>query len=364
MSQAQSNPSYIEIGLIGEYSLGGLCFFSALVIFSLIFYHKPNTKIESQLYWFFALILVIFSAIRPIGLSRDDLHYLEISKNICSIVECIQLIQGSRDWGWYLFVALLKSAMPAERAILVLSGICTFIQLLIIDRLCRHKLLALTLFIPLSYLYYDFTLLRAGLALTVFFMAFYFLVRSKQFLGSTLLLSNYFFHSQGIFSIGLILFNQISRYKYIGIIVITLLVIFIYLEWTPSFEQLLPLSKNESAPYWDQYRQGLFDNQINFPLAHLLIIGYVIFILLINDSTTEEKNRDQLAFASILLAIFLAWFFAPIHAIQTRLFDFYAAPLVFLAGNLRGPRITQGITLLIAILLYIRMEFLHNWIIG
>ncbi len=349
---------------MGYYSLGFLCFFSALLVSSLISYRKPNLKVESKLYWAYALVLVTFSAIRPIGLSRDDLAYLEISKNICAITECMALIQSSRDWGWYLIISLLKSIMPGERAILVLSGICTFIQLLIVDRLCRQKLLALTLFVPFIYLYFDFTLLRAGLALSVFFIAFYYLVRSKQFLGSTLLLSNYFFHSQGIFSIGLILFNQIAKYKYIAIAVITILVVFIYLEWTPSFEQLLPFSKNESAPYWEQYRQGLFDNQINFPLAHLLIIGYVVFIFLIHNSTIEDISMNQLVLASILLALFLAWFFAPVHAIQTRLFDFYIAPLVFLAGNLGRSWITLGVTLLLAIFLYVRMELIHNWIIG
>ena len=364
MSQTQNKFSQIEISLIGEYSIGFLCLFSTLIVLSLISYRKLDPKIESRLYWISALILVIFSATRPIGLSRDDISYLEISKNICSITDCFSLIQSSRDWGWYLIISILKSVMPGERAVLVLSGICTFIQLLIIDRLCRQKLLALTLFIPFVYLYFDFTLLRAGLALTIFFTAFFCLVRSKQFLGSTLLFSNYFFHSQGIFSIGLILFNQIAKYKYVAISVITLLVAFIYLEWTPSFEQLLPFSKNESAPYWEQYRQGLFENQINFPLAHLLIIGYVLFIFLIHNSTTEEISINQLVLASILLAVFLAWFFAPVHAIQTRLFDFYVAPLVFLAGNLGNSRITVAVTLLLAILLYARMELLHNWIIG
>lgn len=354
----------LEINLIRGYSLGFLCFFSGLVLLSLVFYRKPNPETESRIYWALALILTTFSAIRPIGIGRDDLSYVEISKNICAITECVQIIQGSRDWGWYLIVSLLKSVMPGERAILVLSGICTFIQLLIIDRLCRQKLLALTLFVPLIYLYFDFTLLRAGLALTVFFIAFYCLVRSKQFLGSTLLLSNYFFHSQGIFSIGLFLLNQITKYKYVAIALITLLVAFIYLDWTPSFEQLLPLSKNESAPYWGQYRLGLFDNQLDFPLAYLLIIGYVIFLLFTNDSSSEESYSSQLALASILLAVLLAWFFAPIHAIQTRLFDFYVAPLVILVGNLRHHWTTAAATLVLAGFLYIRMELIHNWVIG
>lgn len=356
--------SFQNFNLDGLYSQGLLYLFITLISLSLYLHYRPNHKLENNIFWICAFLLTVFTLIRPLGIARDDLGYIEIQKNICVVLNCQGLPQVQRDWGWYILVSIFKSFIPGERAILLISGISTFIQLVIINQLCRQKLLALTLFLPLIYLYFHITLLRAGLALTVFFIAFYCLVRSKQFLGSILLLSNYFFHSQGIFSIGLILFNQIAKYKYIVIALIAVLVASIYLEWTPSFEQLLPFSKNESAPYWDQYRQGLFDNQINFPLAHLLIIGYVTFLLLFNDSTTEEISTNQLALASILLAVFLAWFFAPIHAIQTRLFDFYLAPLVFLAGNLGSSRITLWVTLLLAILLYARIEVLHNWIIG
>ncbi len=356
--------TFRNFNLQGLYSEGFLYFFIILILSSIYFLYKPNRKVENNFFWICAFILIVFTLIRPLGIARDDLAYIEIQKNICAILNCQGLSQVQRDWGWYILVSIFKSFIPGERAIIAISSICTFIQLLIINQLCRQKLLAITLFIPLVYLYFDFTLLRAGLALTVYFIAFYFLVRSKQFLGSTLLISNYFFHSQGIFSIGLVLFNQIAKYKYITITLIAVLVASINLEWTPSYEQILPLSKNESAPYWDQYRQGLFDNQINFPLAHLLIIGYVIFILLINDSAKEENLINQYVLASILLAVFLAWFFAPIHAIQTRLFDFFMAPLVFLAGNLGRSWITLGVSLLLAILLYTRMEILHNWILG
>lgn len=298
------------------------------------------------------------------GIARDDASYIEMTKHICAITECFQLIQSPRDWGWYLLVSIFKVFMSSERAVLALSGFGLAAQLLIINQLCREKLLALTLFLPLVYLYYDFTFLRASLALTAFFVGLYFLTYSHKILGSTILLGNYFFHSQGIFSIGIIPLHQITKHKYFVITLILALVICIYLQFTPSFEQLSFLSKNESATYWDQYQSGLFNKERAFPAAHLLIIGYITIILLINKSYFLDSPVNQYALSSLCLAVALAWFFAPIHAIQTRLFDFYLAPLVFLAGNLRPTRINLVLTLALATLLYIRMELLHNWVIG
>lgn len=351
--------------LEGIYSFGALCFFGLLIIMNFLCYKRTASQLEKPLFWVFTCLLVAFSTFRPMGIARDDLMgYVGWASGVCPIMECLKPIQSSRDWAWYFLVSILKSFMSSERAVLTISGVGTFIQLLIIYRLCRHKLLALSLFIPLVYLYYDFTLLRAGSALTFFFVGFYFLVRSREILGSGILLGNYLFHSQGIFSIGIIPFRKIAKYKHISLAILILLIASIYLGWGPSNDLLSFLSKHESTHYWNQYQAGLFTIEKVFPTAHLIILFYVILILLINQSFPETSSTEQYALGSILLAASLAWFFAPIHAMQTRLFDFYIAPLVFLVGNLRLTRAMLVITLGLASLLYIRMELLHNWIIG
>lgn len=278
--------------------------------------------------------------------------------------ECFTLIQSKRDWGWYSLIGLLKSFLPGAAALMALSAIGTLIQLFIIDRLCKQKLLALTLFIPLTYIYFDFTLLRAGSALTIYFLGFFLLVNLQKFLGSSVLLSGYLFHSQGIFSIVILPFSWVAKNKYLSTAIIIGLVACIYLQWTPTAGQLRLLSIADSKPYWDQYHEGLFSKEKLFPIANLLIIGYLIFLLLANKTSLETDLIQRYSLASILLAIFLAWFFAPIHAAQTRLFDFYIAPLVFLAGNLKSNKYTLFATLGLVILLYIRIELIHNWMIG
>ena len=64
---------------------------------------------ETYAYWFLAILLVLFSMWRPIGIALDDGSYLELFKTICPTFTCGKWVQGSRDWGWYSIVGFLKS---------------------------------------------------------------------------------------------------------------------------------------------------------------------------------------------------------------------------------------------------------------
>lgn len=354
----------ISNNLNGLFSLVGALFFSLTFILSIFTYVIKNKGVENLFYWALSFLIILFTALRPLGLGRDDFVYHQWSSQVCALAECFQFIQSPRDWGWYSLISILKSFIPSDRAPMILAAIGAFIQLFIISRLCHQKLLALALFIPLTYLYYDFTLLRAGSALTLFYVGLYFMVRSKKLLGSGILLGGYLFHTQGVFSIGVLPFSYVAKYKHISIAIILCLIGCIYLQWTPSVQQLSFLSKNEAQPYWDQFNEGSFSKERLFPVADLLIITYLIFILIADKIRISAGSIQQYALGSILLGVFLAWLFAPIHAAQTRLFDFYAAPLVFLAGNLKVNKINLFATLGLAALLYARMELIHNWILG
>jgi hypothetical protein len=356
--------SHILTQFPGSYSWIFLTFFASLVGTTVSFYIRPHESLENQLFWLAGALLVSFTAFHPLGLGRDDLAYIEISKKICPIAECLTFIDLGRDWAWYFMVGLLKIFVPSERAPLVLSAMSLLIKLYVIGKLCKHKLLALTLFIPLTYLFFDFTLLRAGVALTFFFTGLYFLINSQKVLGAINLLSNYLFHSQGIFSIAVIPFGFIAKNRYISIATITFLLACIYLQWLPPTNLMRFLTLTDSMPYRNQYQEGLFANEPLLPIAQLLVIAYCVFLLLVDKKALTIDLVEQYVLASILLGTFLAWFFAPIHLIQTRLFDFYIAPLVFLVGNLKLSKLNLSVTLGLASLLYARMELIHNWILG
>lgn len=356
----------IEDQLIGFgfYSSIFFIFFLSLVVANYFFYALPNPRAENILFWASSCLLIIFCALRPLGIGRDDAVYIGISSGRCAYFECFNLIQSSRDWMWHSLISILNSFISSERTPMILSAFATAIQLIIISRLCRHKLLALTLFIPLAFITFDISLLRAGLTLSIYFIGIYLLATSSKTIGSAVLLGNYLFHSQGIFSIGVLPFSFLAKYKNFCLAIIFFLLGCIYLQLTPQADQLSFLAKGASATYWIQYKEGVFDNQRIFPLGSLTILVYLSCILIWNLNSLMNLNIERLALGSILLAVILAWFFAPIHAIQTRLFDFYVSPLIFLVGNLRLNRWVLVTTLGLALMLYARVEFIHNWILG
>ena len=340
-----------------------ICFLS-LIGGATYIYCYPNPQRERVIFWIASLMLILFSAFRPVGLGIDDAGYVLYTKNICSFLECFKLIQSPRDYVWFSLVGLLKSFFSGEQAILLISAAGVFIQLYCIDRLCRQKLLALILFTPLIYLLFDLTILRAGFALGWYFLAIFFLVRSKFFLGGTLLASNFLTHSQAIFSIALAPFLWLSKKRRLAIALIALCLLGMYLQITPTIDQLSLFTSASVQPYLEKAMDGGYEGENKFPVIDLLLMIYLAAIIIKEDINKFSSKLNQYIVASALLAIFLAWFFAPIHAVQTRLFDFYIAPIVFLAGNLRQNKYLFFGTIFLSILIYIRMEVIHNFILG
>ena len=345
------------------FSLAFCIYFLSLIGGAIYLYGYPNPKKERLIFWIASLFLILFSALRPIGLGIDDAGYALYTKNICSFLECFKLIQSPRDYIWFSLVGLLKSFFSGEQAILLISAVGVFIQLYCIDRLCRQKLLALILFTPLIYLLFDLTILRAGFALGWYFLAILFLVRSKFFLGSAWLATNFLTHSQAIFSIALAPFLCLSKKRGVTLALMALCLFGIYLQITPSIDQLSLFTSASVQPYLEKAIGGGYQGENKFPTIDLLIMIYLVAIIIRKDINTFASKLSQYVIASAMLAIFLAWFFAPIHAVQTRLFDFYIAPIVFLAGNLKQNKYLFFGTIFLSLLIYFRMEVIHDFIL-
>ena len=129
------------------FSFGFLVFFILLVGLAIYVYIRPNSDLDQKLFWLLGLLLILFSALRPLGTGIDAPGYTEMGRTICPLIDCHQLIQTSRDQIWFTLSGALKSFFSWERSILLVSAIGVFLQLYCIDRLCRQKLLALTLYV-------------------------------------------------------------------------------------------------------------------------------------------------------------------------------------------------------------------------
>lgn len=347
------------------FSFGFLIFFVLLVVLSIYIYIHPNSDLDQILFWFLGLLLTLFSAARPIEIGIDAPGYTAIGKTICPLIDCHQLIQSSRDQIWYALSAALKSIFSWERSILLVSAIGVLVQLYCIDRLCRQKLLSLTLYVSLVYFVFDITILRAGLALSWYFLAVYMFSNKRNSVGVLLILTNYLTHSQALFSIALAPFYWLAKSKKIVFATLILCLAGIYSPLHPTSAQLstfIPITAVKI--YIDHALGGGYLGVKPFPIAGYFMLGYLVLVLSIQGVESSSIRLLRFVVASALMGTFFAWFFTSVHDIQMRLFDFYIAPLVFIAGNLRRNKFLFMATIALAILLYIRYEVMHDYIIG
>jgi hypothetical protein len=339
-------------------------YFVVLLLLSLLFYLRPNKNLENLTFISSGFLLIAFTATRPLGLAIDDLAYIEISQGICAFSDCMRPIQSPRDYAWYTGVGVLKSLIDGPQAILILASLGLTLQLYVIYKLCNQKILALAFFVPHIYLLFDFTIFRAGFALSFYFLAIYLLVSNRKWLGTSFLVSNFLFHSQGIFSVGLLPMRWLARRKTTCIMIAAILLAAIYFRLTPNIYQLAFLVKTEAAPYLQQALNGEFIQNRSFPRFGLLLIIFMLAVYILREKVLDSRAVNNYVLGSTMLALFLAWFFAPITLIQLRLFDFYMAPLVFLVGNLKRNIWSYWATSTVAILLFIRLVFINNFILG
>lgn len=321
-------------------------------------------RIDRSLFWVFGLALMAFAVLRPVGLARDDLAYVEILKTLCPEGDCSKGLPITRDWVWYGIVRLGLPHWPGNLHLaLALSGLGLLIKLFVIDRLCNQRLLALLLLIPLSFVQYDLTQLRAGLAASWMLLGIYWLIRSQVLLGGAALLSNFAVHSQAIFSPGLLAYRLFERSRWLLPVGIIVLLGMIYSGLYPSASTLNWLGLvSEAAPYFSSMQAGEYAGIKPFPWAFLLMLGYGIWLCF--TVAKEHRKVANIVAAALFLGTALAWFFAIIPTMQNRLFEFYAVPLILLAGNVGRSKLKIALTCLLAVVLYLRLELLHDWILG
>jgi hypothetical protein len=327
-----------------------------------ITYQKPG--LDRTVFWAFGLALIGFTFLRPLTLSRDDAAYIQIAQLICSIQKCGLSIEVLRDWGWYLTISFFKSFFSNEQSLMALASIGLAIKLFVIDQLCKQRLLALVLLIPLTYIQYDFTQLRAGFAISFYFLAIFVLYRYKDWMAGCLLVSNFVFHAQAAPSIGLIPFVWLNQRQWVLPIAIVGFLMLIYTGLFPSFDfmQLLHIPRFGADSYLAMNISGTYIHVKVFPLGYLPILAFGLWLCWGNNPQKDHLSR--IVGASILLAIFLAWVFSFNPTIQTRMFEFYIAPLILLAGNIGSNKTKLIGTIFLALALYLRLELLNDWILG
>lgn len=353
--------------LFAPYTLAAFCFMGLLLMATLVasFIYRPHrNRVDRGLFWIFGCVVCIFALYRPYGLALDDESYVNILSNLCPGGNCSIGSPIVRDFVWFWLVSVGLQCWPGSLdSALVLSSFGVFIKLFVIDRLCRQRLLALSLLIPLSFIQYDMTQLRAGFASAWMMVAIYWLVRSRLIVGSLALLSNFMVHSQAIFSPGLLVYKLIGSNRWSFPICIIILLGLIFAGFSPSYSMLSWLGMvPEAATYLASLQNGTHDGAKIFAWGYLPMLGYGVWLW--SGAKDEHKKTANIAATSLLLGLSLAWVFAIIPIMPTRLFDFYVLPLVLLSGNVGQSKSKIILSCLFSLLLYLRLELFQDWILG
>jgi len=232
-----------ELSVILLLNLYSICFFVyfLLGLFAALYVSYANPKLDRSTFLLLGAGLLFFTLLRPLPLSRDDVAYISIAKSICAINVCGLIPQGHRDWLWYVAISALKSVASDKHSLMALAAVSTCIKLFVIDRLCKQKLLALLLLIPLIYIQYDFTQLRAGLALSWYFLGLLVLIKGMPWLGSGFMVSNFLFHAQALPSIGVLPISWLNQRRW----VLPIAAIALALAFSPTSILESPISFHE-----------------------------------------------------------------------------------------------------------------------
>lgn len=305
---------------------------------------RRSIRLERALFWVFGSVMVLFCAVRPIGITPDDLTYVDMYKSICPTFSCGRLIQSSRDWGWYGSVGLIKSFFDNLRLMLLIGAFALSVKLLVIFNLSKRPLLALALFFGVFYQVQDVTAFRVSLSLAIFMAGIWLLIKNYKWQGALLMLSAGLFHKQAVLS-PWVAFSFGSRKKlwtYFLLVLlpvmITLLHLYPHIQVGVDFlnsKGLLDLSLLEGLnSYLENKNNGQYVNWRVIPLS----IFPIIFLMVFLGRSTFYENKEVYVYASTscILACWLLWGFADIPTAQVRFFEYFALPVVLFAGNCRG----------------------------
>lgn len=361
-------PNVLELlySLKGSYSGAFVLFWGLMLAVCLLLQLAENrracalSRVEGALFWAFGAAMVLFAALRPMDIARDDLAYVEIFKGICPTLACDQWIQGTRDWGYYSFIGLLKSILPAPRVMLVFAAFALLAKLWVIFRLTRYPLMALLLFTGVFYQMQDLTAFRVSLSLAFFMLAIWVLLTRGKFVGGGALLLPGLFHKQAFLAIGLIIAPVFRHRFWLLPVAMVMPFIMLWVFGKPTLPAWLSNHQGVDA-YVAAQEAGLFKADKPIPFALYPLAGLGLWLA----KDVFERNRDlyTVVAASMAIACGLLYFFSTLVVAQVRFFEFFMLPVVLLAGEAKRTWLNLIVITTVAGAWVVRFNVLHPLLI-
>ena len=305
-----------------QLSYGFVVFVGALCIANTILFLFARTSRygDRVLFWVFGTVLILFTGLRPYGVGLDDAgHYNLHYSRVCPLLECGQWLLKDRDYVWYFLISLLRriSSNPAD--MLWLSAMAVAIKLVIIDRLCSWRLLALILYAGVFYQIQDMTSFRQAWAILFFMLGFLGLSSRSMWAGSPFLLLSGLAHKQGFLSLALLPASWLPRRWYLPWTMMVLSFVLLFLGIFPKSGTLqanvvyiepgswLKLLRDIFGHFLD-IKPGMSNVMERIPLSTYPVAALVFFLFRRGWSMSDPALA--LAGVSCCLAFVWFWLFA------------------------------------------------------
>lgn len=302
------------------------------------------SKLDRALYGIFGALMIAFMAFRPIGIAPDDEAYVNMYNEICPILSCDHWVLTGRDWGWYGLVRLFKSFYDSPRVMLAIGALALFAKLLVVFSLSKKRMLALALLLGVFYQVQDITALRVSLSLAFYMGGLWLIINKYRWQGVLVLFSSFAFHKQAVVSPLVVLGGGLRKkfwiYPFLVLVpvLITLMGLYPHIQASVDFLNskglLSPLLFVGFNHYLELRDVGYYAGWRVIPASIFPVI--LLMVLLGKPAFEENKEVYVYASASCILACWFLWGFADIPAAQVRFFEYFALPMVLLAGNCRG----------------------------
>lgn len=373
-------PNVLELlyALKGSYSGAFVLFWGSMLIAwaGLCVVERRKDRLWIQLeyvvFWVFALAMVVFAALRPIGIARDDLAYLNIYNMVCPTLSCGQWVQGARDWGWYSLVGILKSYWGDPRVILLISAAGLLAKLWIVFKLSRRPMLALLFFAGVFYQVQDLVTFRVSMSMVCFMVSIYLLSRKQRLIGALSTFLPGFVHQQA-FLTPLILLSRILNKRYVVFVVLTLLPLGLLLMGF-TFQAYTQILSYQDAPFVKSLiaqglrayiaigNSGAYEKIRMMPYSYLPLILMMVYFAKDVFSTNNELYRY--CAMSLVISCWLAWLCAGWQEPQARFFEYFALPTVLLVGNFRNSLLSNLGVIVVTVVFVVRYNILHPLLTG
>src|ERR1035437_7444476 len=169
---------------------------------------KQNKKIFILSFF----ILLLIGGLRGISVGTDTINY----KDLYSGVE----LKGFEVGYYYLNDYIISHGYNFQIMIFISMLLCLFPVFFVVNRISSRPLLSITLYVLLYFYFNSFNVMRQSIAISVFFLALYFLQKNNKFGYFISIIIAALFHTTALIVLVTYPFYKINMHKFIYIILI------------------------------------------------------------------------------------------------------------------------------------------------